>query len=117
MKTARNVAIIVGLAAMVSFAPGGLTASSTISNIISVLFLGGLGFFAYRMYMENRMLLLDLPEQRRLLLYGSATTLAFALVATGRFWDGNGPLILLWFALIGIAAYGFAVVIRTWREY
>ena len=117
MKTARNVAIIVALAALVSLAPGGLTASNTISNIISVLFLGGLGFFAYRMYMENRMMLFDMPDQRRLLLYGSATTLVFAFVATGRFWDTGGPLILLWFALIGVAAYGFAVVIRTWREY
>ncbi len=117
MKTARNVAIIVGLAALIWLAPGGLTARDTISNIISVLFLGGLGFFAYRMYMENRLMLFDMPEQRRLLLYGSATTLAFALIATRRFWADSGPLILLWFALIGVAAYGFAVVIRTWREY
>ncbi len=116
-RTVRNVAIIVALAALVSFAPGGLTASNTVGNIISVLFLGGFGFFAYRMYMENRTLLFDMPEQRRLLLYGSATTLAFALIATGRFWDDNGPLILLWFALIGASAYGFTVVIRTWREY
>jgi hypothetical protein len=117
VKTARNVSIIVGLALLVSQAPGGLTASATVSNIISVLFLGGLGFFAYRMYMENRMLLFDLPEQRRLLLYGSATTLAFALVATQKFWDTAGLAILLWFALIGAAAYGFMVVIRAWREY
>jgi hypothetical protein len=117
VKTARNVAIILGLAALVTLAPAGLTARDTVSNIISVIFLGGLGFFAYRMYMENRMTLFDMPEQRRLLLYGSATALAFALIATRRFWDSAGPAILLWFALIGVAAYGFAVVIRTWREY
>jgi hypothetical protein len=117
VKTARNVAIILALAALVTLAPAGLTARDTISNIISVIFLGGLGFFAYRMYMENRTTLFDLPEQRRLLLYGSATTLAFALIATRRFWDSAGPAILLWFALIAVAAYGFAVVIRAWREY
>lgn len=114
---ARNAAIIVGLAALVSFAPGGLTAQDTVSNVISVVFLGGLGFFAYRMYMEHRVTLFDLPEQRRLILYASATTLAFALIATGRFWREDPALILIWFALIGAAAYGFAVVIRAWREY
>jgi hypothetical protein len=117
VKTARNVAIILALAALVTLAPAGLTARNTISNIISVIFIGGLGFFAYRMYMENRTTLFDLPEQRRMLLYGSATTLAFALIATRKFWDSAGLAILLWFALIAAAAYGFAVVIRAWREY
>ena len=117
MKTARNVAIILVLAALVSFAPGGLTAQATVSNVLGVIFIGGLGFFAYRMYMENRTTLFDLPEQRRLMLYGSAATLVFALIGTKKFWADAGPAILLWFALIGVAAYGFAVVIRAWREY
>jgi hypothetical protein len=117
VKTARNIAIILALAALVSFAPGGLTARDTVGNIITVLFVGGLGFFAYRMYMEHRITLFDLPEQRRLLLYASATALVFALIATNKFWDTQGGAIILWFALIGASAYGFAVVIRHWREY
>lgn len=116
MRTGRNVAIIVGLAALVSFAPGGLTAAGTVSNIISVVFLTGLGFFAYRMYMENRIALFDLPEQRRVMLYASATAMAFALIATRRFFS-EPALILVWFALIIAATYGFATVIRAWREY
>ena len=117
MRTARNVAIILGLAALVSLAPGGLTARDTVANIITVIFFGGLAFFLYRLYMERRMTLFDLPEQTRLLLYGSATMLVFALIATRKFWDQAGAYILIWFALIGFAAYGFAVVIRRWREY
>ena len=113
----RNFGIVLLLAVAVWRLPGGGTATDVIGNVLGIAFAAGLVFFAYRMYMENRMLLFDMPEQRRLLLYASATTLVFALVATGRFWNDNGPLILLWFALIGAAAYGFAVVIRTWREY
>jgi len=117
VKTARNVAIIVALAALVSFAPGGFTAADTVGNLITIVFIAGLAFFAYRLYMENRTTLFDLPEQRRLILYGSATLLAFALIATRRIWSSEGPWILLWFALIGMAAYGFFVVARAWREY
>ena len=117
MKTARNVGIILGLAALVTFAPGGGTARDTVSNLITVIFFGGLAFFAYRMYMENRVALFDLPEQMRLLLYGSATLLVFALIATGRMWDESGPFILLWFALVGAAVMGLVTVVRQWREY
>jgi hypothetical protein len=117
VKTARNVAIILGLAALVTYAPGGLTSYSTVVNIVTVIFFAGMAFFAYRMYMENRALLFDLPDQHRVILYGSATALAFALIATSHFWHDGGLLILLWFAVIGAAAYGFAVVIRAWREY
>ena len=117
MKTARNVAIILGLALLVTVSPAGLTARDTVANILSVIFLAGLGFFAYRMYMENRVALFDLPDQRRVVLYASATALAFALIATRKFWDSAGLAIVLWFALIAAAAYGFATVIRAWREY
>jgi heme/copper-type cytochrome/quinol oxidase subunit 4 len=117
MKAARNLAIILALAALVTLAPGGLTARDTVANIITVVFLAGIAFFAYRLYMEHRVALFDLPEQTRLLLYGSATALAFALVATRKFWDESGVYILLWFALIGLAAYGLVVVVRRWREY
>lgn len=117
MKTARNVAIILALALVVTVSPAGLTAQATVSNILSVLFIAGLGFFAYRVYMENRVRLFDLPDRQRLVLYGSATLLAFALIGTRRFWDSNGPAIALWFALIAAAAYGFATVVRAWREY
>jgi hypothetical protein len=117
MKTARNVAIILGLALLVTVSPAGLTARDTVANILTVIFLAGLGFFAYRVYMENRTTLFDLPDQRRLVLYGSATMLAFALIATGRLWDSGAAAVLIWFALIAAAAYGFATVIRAWREY
>jgi hypothetical protein len=117
VKTARNVAIILVLALLVTISPAGLTAQATVSNILSVIFLAGIGFFAYRVYMENRLTLFDLPDRQRVVLYGSATLLAFALIGTRKFWDSNGPAIVLWFALIAAAAYGFSTVIRSWREY
>ena len=117
MKTARNVAIILGLALLVTISPTGLTARDTVANMLTVIFLAGIGFFAYRVYMENRMTLFGLPDRLRLVLYASATMLAFALIATGKFWDSSGVAVVLWFGLIAAAAYGFATVLRAWREY
>ena len=116
-KTLRNVVIIVVLAVLVWRLPQGATAGRTISNLLSVILLAGLSFFAFRMYMENRTTLLDLEDRQRLMLYGSVALLVITLVATSRMWNaGPGP-VLLWFALVAIAGYGLATVVRTFRQY
>jgi hypothetical protein len=117
LKPFRNAAIIVVLALLVWLLPQGATAGQTVSNLLSIIFLAGLAFFAYRMYMENRTALFDLPERQRMILYGSAALLVITLTATSRMWNASGGFILLWFALIGAAVYGFATVFRAYREY
>src|SRR4051794_10056569 len=116
-KTLRNIAIIVVLAVLVWRLPQGATAGRTISNLLSVILLAGLAFFAYRMYMENRNRLADLDERLRFVLYGSVALMVIALVATSRMWNAGPGLVLIWFALIALAGYGFATVVRAYREY
>jgi hypothetical protein len=116
-KNIRNVLIVLVLAAIVWGVPGGDTGGATVSNLLSVILMAGLLFFAYRLYMEHRTTLFDLPDHQRLVLYGSAALATITLIATSRMWDEGGPLILVWFAFLGIAVYGFASVIRAWREY
>jgi hypothetical protein len=115
-KNIRNVLIVLLLATIVWGVPGGDTASATISNLLSVILLAGLLFFAYRLYMEHRTTLFDLPENHRAILYGSSALAVITIVATSRIWDAGGVWVLLWFALLGAAAYGFATVIRAWRQ-
>jgi hypothetical protein len=117
VKNLRNVGIIIVLALLVWLLPQGATGAQTVSNLLSVIFLAGLAFFAYRMYMENRTALFDLPDRSRVLLYGSVTLLLITLTATSRMWNASGGFILLWFALIGLAVYGFATVLRAYRDY
>ena len=116
-KNLVNIAIIVALALVVWQLPGGNTGAAVISNVLSVIFLGGLLFFGYRMYMEHRITLFDLEDRTRTILYGSAGMLVLALIATGRMWDSGGPYILLWFAMCGASMYGGYVVFRASREY
>ena len=116
-KNIRNVLIVLGLAAIVWGVPGGHTASNTISNLLTVVLFAGLLFFGYRLYMEHRTTLFDLPENHRLILYSCAALVVVTLGATSRMWNAGGAWILLWFALLGAAVYGFATVIRAWRAY
>ena len=116
-KNIRNVLIVLLLAAIVWGVPGGDTASQTISNLLTVILLGGLLFFAYRLYMEHRTTLFDLPDRLRLVLYASTGVAAITLIATGRAWREGGAWVLAWFVLLGAAAYGIIAVVRSWRAY
>ncbi len=112
-----NIAVIVGLALVVWLLPGGATGAAVISNLLSVIFIGGLCFFGYRMYMEHRITLFDLEDRMRTILYASVGLLVLALIATGEMWDSGGPFILLWLAMIAAASYGAYTVFRSSREY
>jgi hypothetical protein len=113
-KHLRNIAIIVAIAVAVWKLPGGGTAASTVGNIFSVLFIGGLLFFAYRVYMERRDSILGLEERQRGLLYGALALAGFALIATRRMWDAGALGALIWMAMLCAAAYA---VYSVWRAY
>ena len=115
-KDLRNVVIILALAGIVYGVPGGAETGAGISNLLSVILFAGIAFFGYRLYMEHRITLLDLPSDQRTLLYGSATLLIVAFLCTSRMWNSSGPWILVWFILIGLAAAGASTVARRRRE-
>ena len=116
-KHLRNIAIVVVLALLVWKAPGGGEASATVSNLLSIVFVGGLFFFAYRLYMERRDSLYLLEDRQRGLLYGSLALAIFALVATRRMWDAGGLGALVWLALLVGAGWGLYTVWRASRAY
>jgi FtsH-binding integral membrane protein len=113
----RNVAIILALALAVWLLPGGDTASVTVGNLIGIVFIGGLLFFGYRMYMERRTMILDLEDRQRAILYASLALGTITLVATRRMWDSSSLGALLWLALLGLAFWGLLTVWRAYREY
>jgi hypothetical protein len=116
-KHLRNIAIIVALAVAVWLVPGGDAASVTISNLLSIIFIGGLLFFGYRMYMEHRESIFGLEERTRGILYAAIALGAITLVATGRMWDEGGLGAMLWLAFMVLAIWGLVYVWRAYREY
>ena len=116
-KHLRNIAIIVALALVVWLVPGGDAASRTVDNLLGIIFLGGLLFFGYRLYMERRETIFGLEERQRGIFYASVALAAITLVATGRMWDEGGLGAILWLAFIALAAWGLVSTWRAYREY
>jgi hypothetical protein len=114
----RNIAIIVLLSLAVWKLPGGGDTSSAILAVLLVILWAGVLFFGYRIYMEHRMTVHSLDDRMRALLYGSLVVVTLTLAATSRLWNEAGGLgVLIWFGLLGLAAWGLATVWRAYREY
>ena len=116
-KNLRNIAIVIGLALAVWLVPGGDTASVTISNLLTIIFVGGLLFFGYKMYMEHRESIFGLEERNRGILYAAIALGAITLVATRRLWDEGGLGAMIWLAFMALAIWGLVSVWRAYREY
>jgi hypothetical protein len=117
-KHLRNAAIIVVLAVAVWKLPGGGEASLTISNLLWIVFVGGMLFFGFRMYMEHRDSLFGLAERQRGILYAAAALATITLVATRRMWNEGGGLgAMLWLGFLALSIYAIYSVWRAYREY
>jgi hypothetical protein len=116
-KHLRNIAIVVLLAVIVWQVPGGGTASLTINNLLGIIFIGGLLFFGYRLYMEHRDSIFGLEERQRGILYAALALGAVTLVATKRMWDSGGLGAILWLGFLSLAVWGLYGVWRAYRSY
>jgi hypothetical protein len=115
-KTIRNVAILLGLAAIVAFVPGGGRAALTVQTILGVAFMLGLGIAAIYFYRQNRIAIHSLGDRRRALAYGSVGVGVVTLAAKPRMWEtGFGEFV--WFVLLGLVVYTLFSLYRYSRSY
>ncbi len=113
----RNIIIILLLAVVVWQVPGGASGAATISNILSLIFVGGILFLGYRLYMENRETIFGLEERQRGVMYAGIALIAITLVATRRMWEAGGIGAIVWLMMIGAGVYALYGVWRAYREY
>jgi hypothetical protein len=116
VKTARNVAIVLVIAAAVYFLPNGGRAANTFEALLWVAFGVGIGYAGLRAYREYRVALHSLGDRHRGMLYGAVAAGVFAYAARVRMWQtGIGELV--WFALVALIVYSLLEVYRHWRAY
>jgi hypothetical protein len=118
-KNARNVAILLGIAALVyliSNGERGGRAELTFEAILWSAFGLGIGYFGIRLYREHRISLHSLGDRHRGMLYGGAALAVFDVAARKRMWQTTlGEL--LWFALVAVVVYVAMEVYRYSRTY
>jgi drug/metabolite transporter (DMT)-like permease len=113
---ARNILIILALAAVVMLVPGGGNASAGILQALVIAMLAAIAWFGVRLYREHRTDIYSLGERNRGILYASAGLIALTVTATDRLWE-TGPGTVVWVALVALACYGVYYVFRVSREY
>jgi hypothetical protein len=116
VRNARNVLIILVLAAAVAFLPGAGVGASFLGWLLGIGFLGALAWFIARLYREYRLTLYSLGDRNRGLLYGAVGVTVLTLTATKLMWQ-TAIGTLAWFALLAAAIYAAVYVYRASREY
>jgi hypothetical protein len=116
MKTVRNVAILLLLAAAVAYLPGGGRAAVTFQTILGVAFMVGLGFAGLRLYLSQRIAIYSLGDRRRALLYGVLGLGVVTVAAKPRMWETSFGK-FGWFVLLGLVTYTLFALYRYSRSY
>jgi hypothetical protein len=112
----RNVGIVLALAALVVLLPGGGTGAQVAIQTVSLAFLASIAWFASLMYRQHRMTLYSLGDRRRAILYVAVGVATLTITATSRLWRSGGGIIV-WFVLVGGAAYAAFTIIWSARQY
>lgn len=115
-STARNVIIILALAAVVAIVPGGGTGASVVSQAVFLAFLAALGWFAMVMYRQHRSTLYSLGDSRRAVLYVAVGVGGVTLTATSRMWASAAGSVA-WLVLMAAAIYAVFAIVWAARKY
>lgn len=114
-KTARNVLIILAIAALVVLLPGGGTAAGTITQAVWLAFLGSTFWFAVIMYRQHRVSIYALGDRRRAIAYAAIGVGALTITASHRMWT-SGAGKVAWVLLLVAAAYALGAVVVAHRR-
>ena len=111
LQTARNIAIILALAAGVDFLPGGGAAAATVLSALMLIFLAAIAWLLYRVYREQQLTLATLTDARKAGIFGAVGAMALLVVAYDDFRSWTGGFVL-WIALM---AGCVGIIFLIWR--
>ena len=112
LQTARNIAIILALAAGIDFLPGGGAAAATVLTALTMIFFAAIAWLLYRVYREQQLTLSTLSDARKAGLFGAVGGIALLVVAYDNFTSWRGGLVL-WLVLIAACA---GIIFMIWRS-
>jgi hypothetical protein len=116
VSTARNILIVLVIAALVVVIPGGGTGANVTTQAVWLVFLAGLGWGASVMYRQHRTTLYGLGAGRRVILYAALVVALVTLTGTSKL-TRTGPGSVAWLVLLGAALYAVIAVVWSARKY
>src|SRR5947209_17953541 len=116
LATVRNIAIIFIIAALVVLIAGGGTGATVAVQVVYLVFLACLGWFASVMYRQHRTTLYSLGDRRRAILYVALGAAAVVLTGTSKLWQSSGGSVA-WLVFLGAAIYAVIAVVLSARRY
>ena len=116
MATARNILIVLVIAALVAIVPGGGAGANVALQAVYLVFLSTLWWFGSLMYRQHRVSLYSLGETRRAVLYGALAVTFLTLTASQRLWASSVGAIA-WCVLLVASVYAAFAVIWSARRY
>src|SRR5919204_5352172 len=111
MTAARNILIVLVLAAVVEFAPGGGDTAALVNAIVFTLLNVVFVYFGVRFYRERRVDIYSLGDRGRALLYGGLAGIVLALAGTNSWLDTGGGTVL-WLVVLGGSIAALVTVFR-----
>lgn len=115
-SNARNILIVLVIAALVAVIPGGGTGASVALQALYLAFLAALWWFGSLLYRQHRVALYSLGDARRTVLYVAIAVGFVTLTATSRLWASSAGTIA-WIVLLVAAVYGVFAVVWSARQY
>jgi multisubunit Na+/H+ antiporter MnhB subunit len=115
-RTARNVVIVLAIAALVALVQGGQTAANVALQALSLVFLGVIVYFLSIIYRQYRTTLYGLGDRRRAMLYVALGVGALTLTASSKLW-ATGAGSVAWVLLLAASAYTVFTVVWSARKY
>jgi hypothetical protein len=116
LATARNILIILAIAALVVLIPGGGTGAQVALQAMYLVFLATLGWFAMTMYRQHRATLYSIGDRRRAILYAALVVAAVTLTGTSKLWH-TGAGSVVWLVLMAAAVYAVVAIVWSARKY
>ncbi|MFZ0380596.1 MAG: hypothetical protein WCD11_35800 [Solirubrobacteraceae bacterium] len=115
-RTARNVVIVLAIAALVALVQGGQTAANVALQALSLVFLGVIVYFLSIMYRQYRTTLYGLGDRRRAMLYVALGVGTLTLIASSKLW-ATGAGSVVWVLLLAASIYTVFTVVWSARKY
>ena len=115
-SNARNILIVLVIAALVAVIPGGGTGASVALQAVYLVFLSTLWWFGSLLYRQHKVALYSLGDARRAVLYVAIAVAFLTLTATSRLWASSAGTIA-WCVLLVASVYGVFAVIWSARQY